>query len=98
MYRRAFEEDPPIYTINFKLHYSVKYGDAVYLNIKGSTYRMTYGRDQHGDIWTFTLRYSHGFIDHNHSAKYSYFIAKYDYEKNIKQTICYANSEEVLER
>lgn len=42
MYRREYEADPPIYTVYFKLHYSVKQGDAVYICINGYIKRMTY--------------------------------------------------------
>lgn len=63
MFRRAYENDPPIYTVHFKLHYKVKLGDAIYIKIDGTTHRMTHGFDQHGDIWTLSLTISPSYYD-----------------------------------
>lgn len=87
--------DPPVYTVNLKLHYKVRYGEAVYIKINESTHRMTYGQDQHGDIWTISLKFSpsyHQSLTQNVYYNYYYFVAKFNYEKNITKTICYENS------
>lgn len=33
MYRRVYEDDPPLYRVHFKIHYKVNQGEAVYMNI-----------------------------------------------------------------
>lgn len=101
MFQRTFEADPPVYVVSFKLHYKVKPGDAVYLAIDGRNQRMTYGQDHHGDIWTFVKTFCpswHQSMSHSVNYKYHYFVAKFGYAKNVTNTVCFENSEEVMER
>jgi predicted Na+-dependent transporter len=53
---------------------------------------MTYGQDQHGDIWTLVLTFSPAWMCHYITYRYSYFVAKFDYADNITKTICFENS------
>lgn len=92
MFKREYEADPPIYPVHFKLHYKVRVGDAVYIKVDGRTHRMTYGQDQHGDIWTIVLTFSPIWMSQYVRYRYSYFVAKFDCEENITKTICYENS------
>ncbi len=57
---------------------------------------MTYGRDEHGDIWTLTTTFSPSYdetMTHSVHYPYYYFVAKFDYVKNIRGTVCYEKSE-----